>query len=255
MADLLGPVNAKGRQNMIKAAIFDIDGTLVDSVDIHAKCWQEAFRDFDVDATFDEIRTQIGKGGDQLMPEFLSKDQLDRIGKDLEEHRSKIFKDKYMHQIRPFAQVRELFARIKKDGVKIAVGSSAKKDEVDYYLDLVGVTDLVDVTASSEDADKSKPHPDIFEAVLGKLHIAAADALVVGDSPYDAEAAKRAGIIAYGVLCGGFWAEDLQKAGAKQIYGGPAEMLEKYDQIKWSEDQKNEAEEKMAFERMTESRH
>lgn len=240
---------------MISAVIFDIDGTLVDSVDIHAKCWQEAFRDFDVEATFDEIRTQIGKGGDQLMPEFLSKEELDRIGKKLEEHRSKIFKDKYMQQIRPFAQVRELFERIKKDGVKIAVGSSAKKDEVDYYLDLVRVSDLVDVTASSQDADKSKPHPDIFEAVLRKLQVDACDALVIGDSPYDAEAAKRAGIIAYGVLCGGFWAEDLQKAGAQQIFGGPAEMLEKYAEIKWPEDLKNEAEEKKEFEKMTESRH
>ena len=250
---------------MLKAIIFDIDGTLVDSVDIHAKCWHEAFRDFDKDVTFDEIRTQIGKGGDQLMPEFLSEDELKKIGKKLEEHRSEIFKAKYMHQIQPFAQVRELFERIKRDGIKVAVGSSAKKDEVDYYLGLLKVTDLVDEIASSEDADKSKPHPDIFEASLRKLQVAASDALVVGDSPYDAEAAKRAGITAYGVLCGGFWQEDLQKAGAKQIFGGPAEMLEKYDEIKWPDDLKKEAEEKQKkadekaekkeFEKVTESRH
>src|SRR5438270_9067286 len=108
---------------MLKAVIFDIDGTLVDSVDLHARAWQEAFRHFGVEIPYAQVRHQIGKGGDQLMPVFLSRAQLQQFGKQLEEFRADLYKRNYLSQVRAFPRVRELFQRIKADGKKIALAS------------------------------------------------------------------------------------------------------------------------------------
>jgi hypothetical protein len=113
---------------LIKAVIFDIDGTLVDSVDLHAKAWQEAFAHFGHEVAFEEVRSQIGKGGDQLMPVFLSKKEIDRRGPEIEEYRSDLFKERYLPQVRAFPVVRALIKRIILNGQRIALGSSAKGD-------------------------------------------------------------------------------------------------------------------------------
>src|ERR1051325_9864680 len=120
----------------IRAAIFDIDGTLVDSVDLHAKAWQEAFRRFGRDIPYEEVRYQIGKGGDQLMPVFFSEEELRRFGKELEEYRGRLFKEKYLPEVKGFPQVRELFERILSDGKRIVLASSAKGDELQTYKKL-----------------------------------------------------------------------------------------------------------------------
>ena len=111
---------------MIRAAIFDVDGTLVDTVDLHAHAWQEAFQHFGHDIPFEKIRGQIGKGGDQLMPVFLSKDEVERRGEELEKFRTELFKRKYFPQARAFPMVRELFQHIHACGQKIALASSCK---------------------------------------------------------------------------------------------------------------------------------
>src|SRR4051812_24866746 len=110
---------------MTKAVIFDIDGTLVDSVDLHARAWQEAFRHFGYDIPFEDIRHEIGKGADKLIPHFLPPDENQRIGKELDKFRSELWKKKYLHQVKPFPKVRELFQRVLADGKKIALASSA----------------------------------------------------------------------------------------------------------------------------------
>lgn len=127
--------------------------------------------------------------------------------------------------VRPFTAVPDLLRRVRDAGVRIAVGSSAKKDEVAEYLDIARVTDLIEVTASSEDAEESKPAPDIFEVVLRKLKLEGADAVAIGDTPYDAEAAGKAGIRTIGVLCGGFTEQSLRQAGCVEVYPGPAGLL------------------------------
>ncbi|MBV9656177.1 MAG: HAD family hydrolase [Acetobacteraceae bacterium] len=216
---------------MPKAVIFDVDGTLVDSVDLHARAWQDAFRDFGHDFPLADLRGQIGKGGDQLLPVFLSEAELEEKGKALERHRSALFKARYMDQVRGFPDVPALFERLRADGVRIALASSAKADELGHYKRVAGVDGLTDVETSSDDAEKSKPHPDIFEAALDKLgDVEPAEALVVGDSPYDAEAAGRAGIRTIGLLCGGFPEADLRRAGCIAIYADPAELLAQYGQ-------------------------
>jgi len=216
---------------MIEAAIFDVDGTLVDSVDLHAHAWQDALRDFGHEVDFATIRGQIGKGGDQIMPVFLDPGEVEAKGKALEKHRSGIMKERYRSQIKGFPEVRNLFQRLREDGIRIALASSAKADELQIYKRIAGIEDLVDAETSSDDAERSKPFPDIFQAALSRLEGVTADAaIVIGDTPYDAEAAVKAGLRPIGVLCGGFPEEALRKAGCIAIFDGPADLLARYDQ-------------------------
>lgn len=217
---------------MIKAVIFDIDGTLLDSVDLHAKAWQEAFEHFGYSFPFEKVRSQIGKGGDQLLPVFLSEEDLKAKGKEIERFRSELFKTKYLPQVKPFPYVRELFLKVKSHRQQAALASSAKGEELQVFANIAGIADLVDISTSSADAEKSKPHPDIFEAALAKLGTAVGrgEAAIVGDSPYDAEAAKKAGVKIVGVLCGGFAEEDLRTAGCEAVFAGPEELWKHYDE-------------------------
>jgi HAD superfamily hydrolase (TIGR01509 family) len=215
---------------MLKAVIFDVDGTLVDSVDLHAQAWVDAFAEFGHDVAFDAVRGQIGKGGDQLMPVFLSKQELEEKGDALSERRGEILKETYLPKVRAFADVRALFERIRADGTRVVLASSAKADELEIYKKIANIEDLTDVETSSDDAEESKPEPDIFEAALSKLgDVAPDEVVVVGDTPYDAEAAGKAGLRAIGVLCGGFSEDSLCKAGCVAIYQGPSDLLLQYD--------------------------
>jgi HAD superfamily hydrolase (TIGR01549 family) len=216
------------KQQPPRGIIFDVDGTLVDSVDLHARAWQDAFAQFGHRIAFADIRSQIGKGGDQLMPVFLGKAELKRIGEALEEFRGAHFKKHYLPRVRAFPDVTALFRRIRDAGQRIALASSAKGDELAVYKKLAGITDLVDEETSSDDADKSKPHPDIFVAALERLKLRPQQAVVVGDTPYDAEAAAKAGIATVGVLCGGFPRADLEGAGCVAIYADPGDLLRSY---------------------------
>lgn len=213
----------------MKSVIFDIDGTLVDSVDLHARAWQEAFEHFGHRVSFDEVRSQIGKGGDQLLPVFLSPAEMENEAKALEDYRGDLYKRKYFGRVRAFADVRELFLRLIEDGWNIALASSAKGDELKTYKEIADITDLIDEETSSDDVEKSKPHPDIFEAAVKRLKVRPEECIVIGDSPYDAEAAGQAGIRAIGFLCGGFPAHDLERAGFETLYAGPSDLLARYD--------------------------
>jgi HAD superfamily hydrolase (TIGR01509 family) len=216
---------------MIEAVIFDVDGTLINSVDQHAKAWLWAFARHGHDIPFEDIRAQIGKGGDQLLPVFLPPDELDHIGAKLEDERSTFFKDEYLPHLHAFPMVRELFERIKAEGKRIALASSAKPEELERYEQIAEISDLVEHSTTSGDAEKSKPDADIFQAALAKLgNLDPSKAIVVGDSPWDAIAAEKAGLKTIGVLCGGFAQDDLQAAGCEAIYANPAEILLRYDE-------------------------
>ncbi len=215
---------------MIKAVIFDIDGTLVDSVDLHARAWQEAFAHFGKTIAYDAVRSQIGKGGDQLIPVFLSREEQERFGKQLDDYRGRLFKSQYLSQVRPFPRVRELMQKVKLDGKQIALASSAKEDEVEIYKRIAHIEDLVEEQTSSDDAERSKPHPDIFEAALQRLdNVKPDEAVTIGDSPYDAIAASKLGMASIGVLSGGFPEQELRAAGYSEIYRDCADLLENYE--------------------------
>lgn len=216
---------------MIKAVIFDIDGTLVDSVDLHAQAWKEAFKQFGKDVPYQQVRHQIGKGGDQLMPVFFSREELEEFGEEMEEYRGKIYKRDYLPRVRAFPMVRELFLKIKEDGKRIALASSAKEEELKVYKKIAQIEDLVEEETSADDADRSKPYPDIFKAALEQLNdVSVAEAIVIGDTPYDAEAAGKLRLRTIGVRCGGFPEEELFAAGAIAIYDDPADLLAHYDE-------------------------
>src|SRR3712207_2457307 len=173
---------------MPKAVIFDVDGTLIDTVDLHAAAWVETFRRYGREVSHDEVRGQIGKGGDQLMPVFLPADLIERQGEEIEAFRKELFKRDYLPRARPFPGVRPLFERIRAAGQHIVLASSGKADEVEHYKKLADIADLIDDATSSDDAERSKPYPDIFQAALGRIApIGPEDAVVVGDTPYDAE--------------------------------------------------------------------
>lgn len=214
---------------MAHGVIFDVDGTLIDSVDFHARAWHEAFESFGVQAELARVRTQIGKGGDKLMREFLSENQIERQGKQIEDARTKIFKREYLPQVKPFPRLHDLFARLKSDGRKIALASSAKKDELEEYKRITGIEPYLEADTSSDDVANSKPDPDIFLAARKKLGLDARLCVAVGDTPYDAESAGRAGMGTIGLLCGGWDAATLRKAGCVAVYAGPAELCERYD--------------------------
>lgn len=210
---------------MIEAFIFDIDGTVVDSVDLHAAAWQDAFEHFGKNLDFQIVRNQIGKGGDQLLPTFLSKAEISQYGEALKMYRDAHFKKQYLNRVKPFSKVRELFQRLKDSGKKVAIGSSAHEEELNHYLKLCQVEKLVDAITCADDAEKSKPHPDIFEAALAKLGETPERTIVVGDSPYDVEAANKIRMRTICVLCGGFSKSSLEKAGAVAIYNSPSDLL------------------------------
>jgi HAD superfamily hydrolase (TIGR01509 family) len=215
---------------MIKAVIFDIDGTLVDSVDLHTQAWKEAFKHFGKDIPFQMIRHQIGKGGDQLMPVFFSREELEEFGEELEKFRGELFKSDFLKRVRPFPKVRELFLRVKDEGKKLALASSAKEDELKIYKKLAHIEDLVAEETSSDDVEKSKPHPDIFAVALDRLDVNADEAVAVGDTPYDAEAAGKLGVRTIGMLCGGFTERELLSAGCVELYEDPADLLSRYEE-------------------------
>jgi HAD superfamily hydrolase (TIGR01509 family) len=142
-----------------------------------------------------------------------------------------LFKQKYLPRVRPFPGVRELFQKIESNGQKIALASSAKPDELEKFEQIANIEDLVEVKTSSGDAERSKPHPDIFEAALDRLgqNIPRERVIVVGDSPHDAEAAGKAHLCTIGVLCGGFPEATLREAGCIAIYEGPEDLLNRYE--------------------------
>ncbi len=215
----------------LTAVIFDIDGTLTDSVDIHALAWQEALRHFGHNLPYDRVRSQIGKGGDQLLKALLSPEDLKREGEDLDNYRGDLFKRKYMRLIKPLSLVPELFGRIRQDGLRIVLASSAKEDEVQFYTNLLQIGEFLESSTSSDDAEKSKPHPDIFAAALDRLgNPPASEVFVVGDTPYDAQAAAALKVSCIGVLSGGWEGERLLEAGCEAVFRGPADLLARYDQ-------------------------
>ncbi|HLM60777.1 MAG TPA: HAD family hydrolase, partial [Pyrinomonadaceae bacterium] len=208
------------------------DGTLIDSNDFHAEAWQKAFEKYGKIFSFEQIRPQIGKGADTLLPEFLSEREIEAFGDELTKERGEIFKNEYLQRIKPFPKVRELFQKLKDDGKKIALASSANEDELAAYKKIADLEDLVEKATSADDAKASKPEPDIFQAALKLLGNPTAETvLVIGDTPYDAIAATKAKLKIIGVLSGDFPEKDLRENGCIEIYQNPTDLLENYQNI------------------------
>jgi HAD superfamily hydrolase (TIGR01549 family) len=211
----------------IEAVLFDVDGTLVDSNDLHAAAWQEAFRHFGIVLPYDSIRGQIGKGGDNLIPALLPPEVVSRLQDDIESFRTDLFKREYLEKARPFPASTDLLKRLHREGTKLVLATSAKQDELDFHIDRLGCRDLLTATTTKDDVERSKPCPDIFAAALDQVRpLNGGAVVVVGDTPYDIAAAAKIGIPAVAVRCGGFPDEELSDAAA--IFDGPDELIETF---------------------------
>ena len=209
--------------------IFDVDGTLVDSNDLHAQCWIEAFAHFGKRFDYDVVRHQIGKGGDLLVPDLLSAREMRAVGEKVKEYRTKLYKETYLPKVKPFPGVRALFEMLRGRGIRLVLASSANPDEVQYYTQLLGVEDLLEGSTSKEDAEHSKPSPEIFEAALERIGTDAARTLAVGDTPWDVTAAHRIPLAIAAVLSGGFERELLTKA--EFLFDDVGQMVGEIDRI------------------------
>lgn len=213
----------------ITAILFDIDGTLVDSNDRHVAAWQQAFADAGHDLDAQTIHDQIGKGTDMLVPTLLP--DLDEAAVEaLGEAHGAIFKARYLPGIRPFAGAHDLLARAAGEGTRLVLASSASAEELDHYIGLLDAGAMVAETTSADDVAKTKPAPDIFAVALEKLgRVDPAEVIVVGDTPYDIEAAAKCGIGAIAVRSGGFPDAVLREAGAIALYDDAAALLAAFD--------------------------
>ena len=210
-----------------RGVLLDIDGTLVNSNDAHARAWVSALAEANIFVEFEAVRALIGMGGDKLLPAIAGIQEDSARGQRIGQRRGEIFKQQYLPGLRAFPKVRELLLRMQSVGIKLAVASSAQKDELQSLLAIANIQDLLEEVTSSSDAQNSKPDPDILRAALDGLGLAAADVLMIGDTPYDVEAASRSGIRTLALRCGG--RSDADLSGALAIYDSPAALLARFD--------------------------
>jgi HAD superfamily hydrolase (TIGR01549 family) len=220
-------MNKQGKP--LQAVIFDIDGTLIDSNAAHAEAFVEAFKKFGKTVSFIELKWLIGMGADKILEKYLTETEIKKFGEDLTEYRKKIFLKDYFPKLKTFPKMRALMEKIDREGLRIALASSASDQELEKYHELLHIKDLLDEETSSDDAEESKPAPDIFQAALRKLKdVEKAEAIVVGDTPYDAEAARKAKLKIIGVRSGGWSREKLSEAGCFAVYENVGEIFEHY---------------------------
>lgn len=211
-----------------RGVILDVDGTLIDSNDLHARAWVDAFAEAGHDVPYDKVRPLIGKGGDKVLKELLDVDEESDEGKAISKRRSAIFDDRYLKQVKAFPGTRDLVQRLLACGYQVAVASSAEREQLEDLLERANVKDLIAKTTSSSEAEKSKPDPDIVAAARQKMGLRSEDLFMVGDTPYDVEAAGRIGIATVALRCGG-WSDDGLK-GAAAIFNDPQDLLARFDE-------------------------
>jgi HAD superfamily hydrolase (TIGR01509 family) len=174
---------------LLQGVIFDIDGTLVDSNDAHAQSWVDTFAEAGYDVPFDVVRPLIGMGADKLLPRTIGIRHDSEEGKKLVKRRGETFREKYLPHLRPLEGSRALVLRVRSDGLKPIVATSAKDEELKGLLRAAEVADLMEEKATASDADRSKPDPDIVEAAIEESGISPQNLVMIGDTPYDIEAA------------------------------------------------------------------
>jgi len=212
---------------LLEGVIFDIDGTLVDSNDAHAQSWVDTFAEAGYDVPFDVVRPLIGMGADKLLPKTIGVKHDSKGGKKLIKLRSEIFREKYLPTLRPLNGARALVLRVRADGLKAIVATSAKDEELQGLLKAAEVADLMEEKATASDARRSKPDPDIVEAAIEESGTSPRKLVMIGDTPYDIEAATKAKVRTIAFRSGGWSDDDLH--GAVEIYDGPADLLTRYD--------------------------
>jgi phosphoglycolate phosphatase-like HAD superfamily hydrolase len=213
----------------LRTILLDIDGTLIDSNDAHARAWVDALRAHGYAVPFEQVRPLIGMGGDKLLPELTGLDPDSGEAKRIGQTRSELFLERELPTLRATPGARALLEHMLARELELVVATSAKSDEVRALLEQAGVSDLIRLASSADDAERSKPDPDIVQAALRLSGSQAAHSAMLGDTPYDVEAAVRARVPAIALRCGG-WRDDEALAGAAAIYDDPADLLAHFDE-------------------------
>lgn len=211
----------------LKGVLLDVDGTLIDSNDAHAASFVEAFAAEGISVDFDRVRALIGMGGDKLFP-VLGIEPRSKAGEKAARAKKEIFRERYLPELRAFPAARDLLDHMKRRGLELVVASSASTEELRGLLKQGSIEHLIDDQSSADDAEASKPDPDIILAAIARSTFEREDLVMLGDTPYDVEAATRAGVPIVALRCGGWSDEDLK--GAVEVYDGPQDLLAHFDE-------------------------
>ncbi len=211
--------------------LLDVDGTLIESNMQHAESWYEAFSEAGHQVEFEKIRLSIGKGGDQILPSLVHLSPESPEAEAISQRRGEIFRSKFLHQLRPHTRAAELLKTVANKGYQMVIATSSEAGDLQAMLRQAGLDGIIDECTTASDSKKSKPHPDIIIAALRKADCRADQAVMIGDTPYDIEAAKLAGVAAIGFASGGWSKADLEDAGAVMVFDGCADFLSRADQI------------------------
>lgn len=213
----------------VQAVIFDIDGTLVDSNDMHAQAWVRALNKYGFQVPYEKVRPLIGMGGDKVLPDVAGIEKKSEEGQRISKARKQIFLEDYVPRLHAFPQVRDLLQHMREQSLPLAIATSAEQDELQALLHVIGphAEEFFEEQTSSKEAKQSKPDPEVMEATLQRTGFDPPRTLMVGDTAYDIEAASKVGIKTIAFRCGGWSDQDLR--GAIAIYNDPADLLHHYD--------------------------
>lgn len=205
------------------AVILDIDGTLVDSNDAHARAWAEVLHEAGYDVPVERLRRLIGMGSDRLLPAAVGLEKDSPMGKQLSQRRKDVFRERYLPHLSPTRGASDLLDHLRREHFELMIASSAEGDELKALLAVCNATDLAPRTPPPSDVGASKPAPDVVQAALDKLHTPITSSVMLGDTPYDVESARKAGVSVVALRSGGWTDDDLR--GAMAVYADPADLL------------------------------
>jgi HAD superfamily hydrolase (TIGR01549 family) len=209
------------------AALLDVDGTLIDANYQHALAWYRAFRRCGIVLPVWRIHRHVGMGGDQLVPALVGKDVDEERGEEIRDAREELYAE-LIGEVEPLAGARELVGDLKDRGLTVVLASSSPEEEIEHYLDLLDARELADCWTTKEDVESTKPEPDLVHAALAKAD--ADGGMMVGDTPWDVEAARKAGVDAICVITGGFSEQELREAGAMAVFESVEELRRRLDE-------------------------
>jgi HAD superfamily hydrolase (TIGR01549 family) len=210
-----------------KAALLDVDGTLIDANYHHALAWYRAFRQYDITLPIWRIHRAVGMGGDQLVPSLVGDEIDEEKGEDIRATRDKIFEG-LIEEVVPFEGAHEFVVALLERDIAVVLASSSPEDDIEHYMGLLDLRTLVDGWTTKDDVDATKPEPDLVKAALAKVEDR--QAIMVGDTKWDVEAAAKAGIETVGVTSGGWWRGELRNAGAVAVFDTVVELRERLDE-------------------------
>ncbi len=214
---------------MPKAIVFEVDGTLVDTHVLRARAWQEALARYGRQVRLPRVLAQMARRGDQFLSVFLPEDEYLRYADELASYQRALFHEEYVSRVRPFTGATELLQRLRDDGWRIALASTADPDELEHYIEMLGVGDLIHARTTDAEVDRNRLNEEIPAEAIRLLGLDGTDeTLAIAGIPYDIEGAVRLGVRCIGLVCGGFTDEELRSAGAIGVFGTPRDLLTRY---------------------------